>query len=121
MHLAAPFGSITGVVVRRVRESSSFLPLVRRKPRVVLHWLLGARAAQIALIALILFAFSVFPRVREPMVNAVVPNEGFGDRVAGVFGAKSRADTIREGRVRTADMGGKATTLEMAEAIASKL
>ena len=96
MRLAAPFGSITGVVVRRVRESSSFLPLVRRKPRVVLHWLLGARAAQITLVALILFAFSVFPRVREPMVNALVPNEGFGDRVTGVFGVKSRADTIRE-------------------------
>jgi len=31
------------------------------------------------------------------------------------------ADTIREGQVRTADMGGHASTLEMAEAIAAKL
>jgi len=31
------------------------------------------------------------------------------------------AEVVREGRVRTYDMGGSATTLEMAEAIASKL
>jgi isocitrate/isopropylmalate dehydrogenase len=31
------------------------------------------------------------------------------------------AEVIREGRVRTYDMGGEHTTLEMAEAVAAKL
>jgi len=95
--VAAIVGSTAGTVVRRVRESSAFLPVVRRKPRVILRWLLGARAAQIALLGLILFSSFILPKVREPIVNAVVPDEGFGDRVAGVFGARSRADKIRDG------------------------
>jgi len=44
---------------------------------------------------------------------------GEADKAAAIDSAV--ADTIREGRVRTADMGGKATTIEMAEAIASRL
>jgi len=44
---------------------------------------------------------------------------GEADKAAAIDSAV--ADTVREGKVRTADMGGKATTLEMAQAIASKL
>jgi isocitrate/isopropylmalate dehydrogenase len=41
---------------------------------------------------------------------------GAGDRVE-----KAVAEVVREGKVRTYDMGGSAKTLEMAQAIAAKL
>ncbi len=44
---------------------------------------------------------------------------GEKDRAAAI--ERAVADVIREGRVRTYDMGGSATTTEMAEAIAAKL
>jgi 3-isopropylmalate dehydrogenase len=44
---------------------------------------------------------------------------GEGDKAASLENAV--AEVIKEGKVRTYDMGGKATTLEMAQAIAAKL
>jgi isocitrate/isopropylmalate dehydrogenase len=44
---------------------------------------------------------------------------GEGDKAASLENAV--AEVIKDGKVRTYDMGGKATTLEMAQAIAAKL
>ena len=44
---------------------------------------------------------------------------GEGEAAAGVTAAIEAV--LREGRVRTADLGGQATTAEMAEAIAARM
>ena len=44
-----------------------------------------------------------------------------GETEKGAAMEKAIADVIKEGKVRTYDMGGSNTTLEMGEAIAAKL
>jgi isocitrate/isopropylmalate dehydrogenase len=44
-----------------------------------------------------------------------------GETAAAAKIEKAVAEVVREGRVRTYDMGGTAKTLEMAEAVAAKL
>jgi hypothetical protein len=90
-----PAMAATSRVLERARESSAYLPAVRRKPRVLARWLIGAHAAQISLAVVVLFMTVVHPRTRDAFLDAVIPGKGFGESLSSAFGGSSRSDNLR--------------------------
>lgn len=103
-----PTLTATSRVVRRARESSAFLPAVRRKPRIAARWLLTAWTAHAALAAVILFLSFVHPHARDAFLEAVGPRESFGQQIAGVFGESNRSAFQRRGAVVLDTLAGLA-------------
>jgi serine/threonine-protein kinase len=88
----------------RIHESSEHFPVLRRKRRVVVFWLLTSYGAQITLVCLYLFMQFVFPDARDAALDRMFP-ESFSGRLVAVFGGEDTATTRRNAA------GTAATTL----------
>jgi len=98
-----PVITTTSGVVGRARSSSAFLPAMKRKPRILVRWLMTAWVAQATLAAVILFLAFVHPHGRDAVLDAVGPRKSLGQHITGVFSGSSRSDVQRKRAAFTLD------------------
>jgi hypothetical protein len=78
----------------RILESSEFFPVLTRKRRAVVFWLITSHGAQITLVLLFLFMQFVFPDARDAVLDRLFP-ESFSGKLVAVFGGDDTATSRR--------------------------